>query len=326
MLRGSTYANPVYRAERLHRQRSKSPRALNVLFLLTLGAVLALFSAHHDTGGDRQIVLLATVAIHTLHFITSFLAVSFAYESIYHEQRDHSWDLLRLTPLARGALVGGKLWAVLGWLAPLYLRLIGLKLIFMLWQLTQIHTKAHIAILGHPGYTFSFQDDQFLDISVAAALFVIVYLLLDLLFTTALGMAAALVIPLHGRRSGLAVALLARWWLPLLTLSALGMAEVQGFDPVPTQWSAHLSMAARYIWRYGFDWVGYWGALGEVFPSLTITLPDGPLLVVMHITASENVTTTGIYFSILLISLIAYLGLAVGSITAGWLAARLRYR
>ncbi len=315
----------IYQAERLHRQRSKNPRVLNVLSILTLGAVLVLFTLHSDTRRNGQIVILAMIAIHTLHFITSFLAVSFAYDSISHEQRDHSWDLLRITPLARGALVGGKLRAVLSWLTPLYLRLIGLKLIFLVWQFTQIYSKAHRAMIG-ASYPSRFQDDQFLLLSAASVLFVTSYLLVDLLFTTGLGMAAALLIPRRGLRLGLAAGLLVRWWLPLLTLIALLTYEIQGIDPLPTQWNTHLSLAARYIWHYGFSSVGYWGAAEEVFPSLTITMPDGPLLVFMHLTSTSNVSTTGAYFSILLRSLFAYLGIAGGVIAAGWLAARLRYR
>ncbi|MBN2302969.1 MAG: hypothetical protein JXQ72_00740, partial [Anaerolineae bacterium] len=269
MLPGTTYANPVYRAERLHRQRSKSPRALNVLSVLALAAVLALFTVKHNTGQSRLIVLLALVAIHLLHFITSFLAISFAYESIYREYRNHSWDLLRITPLARGKLTGGKLRAIVGWLAPLYFRLIGLKALFMFWQLAEIHSKAHTVLRG-AGPSSRFQDDQFLVLGAAALLFVIAYLLVDLLFTTALGIAAALLVRSQWRRIGLAAGLLARWWLPLLTLAALLTYEIQGFDPLPTQWNTHLSLAARYIWHYGFSYVGYYGAVDEVYPSLTI--------------------------------------------------------
>lgn len=318
-------ANPIYQAERRHWQRCKSPRALNVLSMLTLVAVLALFTVHGNTRQNGRIVLLATMAIHILHFITSFLAVSFSYESICREQRHHTWDLLRITPLTARALIGGKLRAMWSWLGPLYLRLVGLKLIFLYWQLTQIHSKAHIA-MRQPSFTSEFRDEQFLVVSAAAVLFVVLYLLTDLLFTTALGMVAALIMPLHGRRLGLAAGLLVRWCLPVLTLTSLLIWQFKGIDPLPTQWNTHLSMAARYTEHYGFGYVGVSGAVNEVFPSLAITMPDGPLLVFMHTTSSWTVSTPGFYFSILLRSLFAYLGLAVGTIVVSWLIAHLRYR
>ncbi len=326
MLRGFfIHTNLVYQIERLHWQRGKSPRALNVLSVLTLGAVLALVTVHGNTPRDGQIVLLAMIAIHTHHFVTSFLAVSFAYESIYREQRNHAWDLLRITPLTRTALFVGKLRAVWAWVAPLYFRLIGVKLIFLFWQLTQIHSKAHIA-MRQPFFTSRFQDNQFLVISAAAVLFVVVYLLVDLLFTTTLGMSTALAIPPHGRRLGLAAGLLLRWHLSVLTLISLLVWQFKGIDPLPTQWNTHLSMAARYTEGYGFGYVGGYGAVVDVFPSLTVTIPDGPLLVFMHTTASAHVSTTGIYFSLLLYSLFAYLGLVVGTMVIGWLAVHLRYK
>lgn len=327
MTQESALANPIYRAERLHRERSQSPHTLNVLTILALGAVLVLFTVHRDTRRNGQIVLLAMIVMHTLHFFTSFLAISFAYESIYREHRNNSWDLLRITPLTRGALVRGKLQAMLAWLAPLYLRLAGLKLLFLFWQLTQIHTKAHIAMHHRPtAYPNGFQDNQFLGISAAAVLFMIIYLLLDLLFTTALGITTALVMRPHRQRLGLAVGLLVRWCLPVVTLISLLTWQFKGIDPLPTQWNTHLSMAARYTEHYGFDYVGISGAVVEVFPSLTITMPDGPLLVFMHATPSAKVSTTGVYFSILLRSLFAYLGLGVGTVGVGWLAVCRQYR
>ncbi|MBN2304925.1 MAG: hypothetical protein JXQ72_10630, partial [Anaerolineae bacterium] len=85
-------------------------------------------------------------------------------------------------------------------------------------------------------------------------------------------------------------------------------------------------LAARYIWHYGFSYVGYYGAVDEVYPSLTITMPDGPLLVFMHTTASWDVETSGHYFSILLRCLLGYLGLALGTLAVGWGTVRLRYK
>jgi hypothetical protein len=239
------------------------------------------------------------------------------------EQCAQTWDLLRITPLPIWTVIWGKIRA--GWdrTAPLYIRLIGLKLLVLIWQLAEIYTKAHATLRRYPDSS-AFEDGDFMVLSAAALLFLIVYLLLDMVFAPVLGTGIALVTPVCWRRLGLGLGLVARWCLPMLTLFCMVVWQAQGTDPLPTQWNTHLSLAARYTEQYGFGGVGYSGAVEDVFPSLTIIVPDGPLLVFMHTTATYDVTNND-YFMILLCSVLGYLGLVLGVLALERISARLRY-
>lgn len=245
-LQNTIFDNPIRWRETitLARQRGKwfwrSLFAVTIFLLIApiLWGFKAPFAQHLSTA--LAFLLIANIVLYPL---MSLRAITTAYDSVARERRDKTWDLLMLTGVGTWQLVLGKWIGTMRSLLSGFAWLYGLRIGTYLWYIAQISLETQIQAEANSTAQWSYElyqrtrDSLFLsDVNFAddswiyILLTMLAFTLLELAFSSALGVSLAF-FNFKGRTgSGLAVA--ARIVLPMLLFFGMmfgtGMLRLDG--------------------------------------------------------------------------------------------------